>query len=432
MKKLTTLIAATLISITAAARAELLIEITGGSLEPTPIAVVPFGGPADAAALDLHSVVVADLERSGRFKALPSRQMLSLPGAASKILFQEWRQLKVDYLIVGTWSRSGAKKLSLSYALYDVRRQDRMLDGKLQAKIDSDELRLLAHRLSDELHLKLSGMRGLAATRIAYVSSRQQSGRLRHFLHVTDADGRRDQVIISSDQPLLSPTWSPRGDELAYVSFEKGHPQVFRYNLRSGRRRALFGGGEHSSSPAWSPDGRRIAMTLAREGNVDIYLLELASGRLRRLTRHRGIDTEPAWTPDGRDLIFTSDRGGAPQIYRLQVNRRGSVRRLSMEGDYNARAAPLPDGSGVLMVHGSQGDYHIAHQDFATGKVQILTDTQLDESPSIAPNGDMLIYASNHKGRGVLSLLSLSHGGVARLSVRNGRVGEPAWSPFRR
>ena len=418
------------------ASAELLIEITRGGDEPTPLAVVPFTWEARGGAPGgLAAIIGADLWRTGRFAPLPRAQMFSRPGAGKRIFFREWSQLQVDYLVVGTVGSSvdAADELRVRMELHDVHGRQLLQEWELRGT--AGRLRDMGHALSDLLYQRLSKARGVFSTRLAYISRIERGGAARYRLIVADADGARGRVLHESPAPLLSPVWAPDGRSLAYVSLERGRAAIFHQALSGGAPQLLLGEGEYSSAPAFSPDGNRLAAAVARGGNIDIQLLSLRQGgKLHRLTRHFAVDTEPAWLPDGRSLLFTSDRGGTPQIYRIGLGG-GQPERLSFTGYYNAGAVALPDGSGFLAVHGDSsatagGQYNIALYHFADKQLRILTGNALDESPTVAPNGIMLMYATRHEGRRVLAIAALDSDFLARLPARAGEVSEPAWSPF--
>jgi TolB protein len=405
-------------------RAQLLIEITHGNDSATPIAVVPFVRESGAEHEDIAAIIRSNMQRSGRFRPISPDQMLSLPGLDNKIIYQEWRQLKVEYIVVGKSTFVG-DELRLDYALHSVAQAKVIDSGALRS--GKNLARQGAHRLSDAIYKSLTGTRGAFATRIVYTLRRDSSPL--HSLRIADADGGNDETLLESEHPILSPQWSPKADALLFVGFEAGYPSVQRYNFKTRRTRPLLRNAEYSSAPAWSPDGRYIATVLARDANVDIYLFNANGKELRRMTRHFGIDTEPNFTEDGRSILFTSDRNGTPQIYRVSI-RGGTPTRLTHAGSYNARPVAIPNSRSMVMTHGDKGVYHIAQQNFDDRTVRVLSDTDLDESPTVSPNGHMLMYASNHKGRGVMVVVSLPGTSAARLQSRIGEIGEPAWSPF--
>lgn len=430
MKRLTTALALAALCLAAlGARADLTIEITQGVDNPTPIAVVPFAwqGPG-LAPEDLAFVIDSDLARSGQFAPVSRGDMLGLPSTQAEVFYRDWRVLNTDYLLIGRASAQ-AQQMRIEYELYDVLRQQQVLTGVQTGPVN--EARMLAHRVSDAVYEKLTGIPGAFATRLLYVSVSGGAGKETFRLTLADSDGARPIVLLESREPVLGPSWSPDGQHVAYVSFETGRPAIFRQELATGKREQLTNFKGLNSSPAWSPDGNSMAMVLSKDGSPDIYLMNLASKRLTRITRHWAIDTEPTWMPDGKSLLFTSDRGGKPQIYRYDL-RSGNTERVTYDGDYNARARVAQDGRNVAMVHRRDGRYHIALLDLETNRLHVLTSTALDESPSIAPNGSMVLYATKQAERGILAAVSVDGGVKFRLPAREGDVREPAWSPFMR
>jgi TolB protein len=408
-------------------QAELTIEITQGVDNPTSVAVVPFAwqGPG-AAPEDIAAVVDGDLTRSGQFAPVGRTDMLGLPSTEAEVFYRDWRAINTEYLLIGRVSVAG--EMRIEYELFDVLRQTRVYSGVESGP--ANEARMLAHRVSDQVYEKLTGIRGAFATRLLYVSvTRVPGGKDYYRLTLADSDGARPIVLLESREPLLAPAWSPNGKEVAYVSFETGRPAIFRQDLATGQREQLTNFQGLNSSPAWSPDGNTMAMVLSKDGSPDIYLMNLATKRLTRITNHYAIETEPTWMPDGNSLLFTSDRGGKPQIYRYNL-RSGTTDRVTFEGAYNARARVAQDGRNVVMVHQQDGDFHIALLDLVTNRLQILTSTALDESPSIAPNGSMVLYATKFDERGILAAVSVDGGVKFRLPAREGDVREPAWSPY--
>jgi TolB protein len=425
MKRMLVCLALTLVAL--GARAELVIEITQGRDNPTPIAVSPFSWQgAGAPPEDVAQVIDGDLARSGQFLPVDRADMLSRPSTESEVFYRDWRAISTEYLLIGRVTVSG--QMRIEYELFDVNRQARVLQGAETGPVG--EARMLAHRVSDKVYEKLTGIPGAFATRLLYVSvTRNPGGKDYYRLTLADSDGARPIVLLESREPVLAPTWSPDGKEIAYVSFETNRPAIFRQNLATGQREQLTNFPGLNSSPAWSPDGKTMAMVLSKDGSPDIYLMDLGSKRLTRVTRHYAIDTEPAWMPDGNSLLFTSDRGGRPQIYRYDL-RNGTTERVTYEGVYNARARVAQDGRNVVLVHQSSGSFHIAILDLVTNRMQVLTSTELDESPSIAPNGSMVLYATKAGDRGILAAVSVDGGVKFRLPAREGDVREPAWSPY--
>ncbi|MEE4361592.1 MAG: Tol-Pal system beta propeller repeat protein TolB [Pseudomonadales bacterium] len=410
------------------ARAELAIEITQGVDDPVPLAVVPFGWSETAPPPeDVAGIVRFDLARSGQFAMTAPQDMLSLPTREQDLFFRDWRVQGVSYVLIGSVART-ATGFEVTFALFDVYRETRLLQERVAA--DASSLRDLAHRVSDRVYEQLTGLRGAFSTRILYVVAQNIATENEVFrLEMADADGARARTLLRSREPILSAEWAPDGRRVVYVSFESGKPAIYLQEIATGRREKLTDFQGLNGAPAFSPDGRSLALVLSVAGNPDIYVLDLATRRLRQITRHFGIDTEPSWTPDGDHLVFTSNRGGQPQIYRVGLSD-GVIERLTFEGDYNARARMLADGKGILFVHRRQGVFHIASMDLARGNVTILTETDLDESPSVAPNGSMAIYATRASGRGILAVVSIDGRVKYRLPSTEGDVREPSWSPY--
>lgn len=410
------------------ARAQLVIEITQGVDDPTPIAIVPFAWTGESAAPeDVAQVMQDDFQRSGQFDPVDRADMLGFPSREEELFYRDWRAIASEYVLIGRMTAEG-ERLNLRFELYDVLRQTRIAEGDVSGPVG--EARMLAHRVSDAVYEKLTGIPGAFATRLIYVSvTRNPTGKDYFRLTLADSDGARPIVLLESREPIMSPTWSPDGKQVAYVSFETGRPAIFRQVLETGEREQLTNFRGLNSSPAWSPDGNTLAMVLSKDGSPDIYLMDMASRRLTRVTRHYAIDTEPSWMPDGRSFLFTSDRGGRPQIYRYDLMS-GLTERVTFEGTYNARARVAQDGRNVVLVHQRDGQYQIAIHDLVTNRLQVLTSTELDESPSIAPNGSVVLYATKFGERGILSAVSVDGGIKFRLPARSGDVREPAWSPY--
>ncbi len=409
--------------------AELAIEITRGLDKPTNIAVVPMtlrGG--GALGEDLGNIVSADLDRSGLFRTMSKINMLSYPATATEVYFRDWRIVGMEYVVVGEVVRDFDGRLKVTFSLLEVNGERMLFTRMVQGS--ERELRDIAHFISDTVYEAITGIPGAFSTRLAYVTATQAANRqITYRLMISDADGARERLMLESREPLMSPAWSPDGQELVYVSFETRRPAVFRQRLVDAHREQLTNFRGLNGAPSWSPDGRRLALVLSKDGNPEIYLFDLVTREFTRLTHHFAIDTEPSWTPDGRGIVFTSDRGGAPQIYRLTIGT-GAVERLTFEGSYNSRGQVAPDGRTMVMVHRRDGRYLIATQDLVSGRMRTLTETALDESPTVAPNGAMLIYATKQGSKGVLAAVSLDSRVRYILPSRQGDVREPAWSPL--
>jgi len=409
------------------ANAVLKIDITEGIEGATPIAIIPFqwNGAARLPDSDISGIISSDLARSGKFSPVPEKELLARPQRPEDIDVKTWRVAGVDHLVIGAVQQASNNMYKVEFRLFNVYRGEQVLGYSFNATRAT--LRTTAHQISDLIFEKLTGLPGAFNSRIAYVTS---SGKpMEYRLQVADTDGYNPQTLLTSKEPIMSPAWSPDGSRVAYVSFESGLSAIYIHNIHTGAREKIAAFDGINSAPAWSPDGKSMAMTLSKDDNPDIYVMSLANRSLRRLTNHWAIDTEPAWMPDGKSLLFTSDRGGKPQIYRYDINT-GATTRVTFEGTYNARARVAQDGRNVVMVHQQDGDFHIALLDLVTGRLQILTSTALDESPSIAPNGSMVLYATKEGDRGILAAVSVDGGVKFRLPSRDGDVREPAWSPY--
>jgi TolB protein len=416
------LLALALVSL--AARAQLTIEIVGGAGTAVPIAIVPFQGEANFP-LGITGIVAADLSRSGMFRMISADGVVPRPVRAEDVKFDVWRGRNADAVVVGSMTPLPDGRVEVRFALMDVVKQQ--LLTAMTYSVTPAQFRATAHKIADVIYEKITGDPGVFSTRIAYIT---KAG-ARYQLLVADADGADPQVIVTSNEPLLSPRWSPDGTRIAYVSFEQKKPVVYVQNLGTGARQAVANFRGSNSAPAWSPDGRRLAVTLTKDGGSQLYVMNADGGDARRVSTSNAIDTEAHFTPDGGSLLFTSDRGGSPQVYRLNLGS-GSVERLTFDGSYNVSPRPLPDGKGFVFVRRDGGRFQIAIQDYATRQMQILTSGPVDESPSVAPNGKLILYANDTGGRGILAAVS-SDGRVKQRLVSAGTdVREPAWGPYAR
>ena len=413
----------------AAAHAQLVIEITKSAEDAVPVAIVPFGWESSGAApFDVAEVVAADLRRSGRFAPLDRKDMIDRPTQGDQIRFQDWRYLKTDFIAVGKLVPEGTG-FAAQFELYNVLTGQRLAGQRLTA--NANAMRALAHRISDIIFEQLTGVRGAFSTRVAFVNVEGTPPKQRYKLIVSDYDGENQQTITSSDEPIMSPAWSPDAQSLAYVSFESKASAIYVQTLRTGERKRVSARAGINGAPAWSPDGKMLALTLSRkDGDVDVYTLELNSQVLTRMTFDPGIDTEPSWSSDGRKLYFNSDRAGGPQIYEIEVANPNRASRVSFEGSYNARPRVSPDGKQLAVVHLDRGNFRIAIIDLASKGLQVLSEGRQDESPSYAPNGAVLIYATQEKGRGVLATVSTDGRTAERFTNTVGEVREPVWAPF--
>jgi len=406
------------------------ILVTSGSDRATPIAVVPFGLQGGSVLPeDIADIIGNDLRNSGYYSPIPRQNMISQPSQASEVIFRDWKALGAQYVMVGSIVPSGGR-LQVQYALFNVATEQQVLTGSVAGS--TDQLRDMAHYIADQSFEKLTGIKGAFSTRMLYVTAeRFSTNNTRYTLQRSDYDGARAVTLLQSREPILSPRFAPDGKRIAYVSFEQRRPRIFIQNIDTGRREQVTNFEGLNGAPAWSPDGSRLAFVLSKDGNPDIYVMNVASRQISRVTAGPGINTEPFWGKDGNTLYFTSDRGGKPQIYKQSVSG-GGAERVSFEGNSNANPKLSADEKTLVMIHRQQGftNFKVAAQDLQRGSVKILSETSLDESPTVAPNGTMLIYATRQQGRGVLMLVSLNGRVRLPLPTAQGEVREPSWSPY--
>lgn len=400
------------------AAALLNLELTQGVDSRIPIAIYPFEGQSGSPA-SMSEIIKTDLSNSGYFRILESSK--------NGIDYPSWKNQGIDNVVVGSMAAQGGGQYGVGFQLLDVVAKHRLLAEKYKAP--SQLLRHLAHHISDEVYEKLTGVRGVFSTKIAYVLVKRVDGKPRYILEVADADGYAPKPLLISSQPIMSPRWSPDGRKLAYVSFENRRAQIYIAELATGNRTLVSSFPGINGAPAWSPDGRKLALVLSKTGKPKIYVIDLGTKALKQITSGLSIDTEPSWSPDGKSLLFTSDRSGKPQIYEANLSD-GSIQRITFKGNYNARASYTPDKKYIVMLHREDRQFSIAMMDRKTEHVRLLSHANLDESPSVAPNGKMVLFATVHGNRGVLGVVSADGRVQLRLPSREGDVREPAWSPF--
>ncbi len=408
------------------------IDIVGGNASALPITVVPmpYQGSAGTPQTDVAAVVRADLDRSGQFRTLPEAQIVEKPTRGSEINFPTWKALKQDYIVVGRVMDAGEGSYRVEYEMFDIATQQRQLGLAMTARANA--MRDVAHQMADAIYEKITGVRGAFWTRIAYVTATGSGNNMHYALMVADSDGWNPQTIVRSAEPLLSPTWSPDGRKLAYVSFERGNSAIYVQDISTGARQLVSSFRGINGAPSFSPDGSKLALALSRSGNPEIYVMDLGSRQLTQLTNHFGIDTEPTWAPDGKTIYFTSDRGGRPQIYQVSAGG-GAASRVTFQGSYNATASVSWDGKKIVMAQGSGNTYRIVMMDSSLGSPRwsTLSTGSLDESPSFAPNASMVLYAAREGRRGVLYSVSADARVRQRLVLADGDVREPSWGPYR-
>ena len=409
---------------------ELFLEITKGSEDPYKVAIIPFEGNTRVSK-QLNSIVRNDLIRAGEFSILDEELLLPVKIINDELIYSDWKLLGMDYLVTGIITKAN-NSLDINYEIYDVHKKRKVRSSKVFGI--PNQIRQLGHYTSDGIYESITGIKGIAATRILYVNEIKDSQLTPTYrLMLADSDGANEKILLSSSEPIISPSWSPDGKSVAYVSFETGMAKVYIQEIASGKREAVLSKETQISSPSWSPDGKYLSLTLYQDGNAEIYILRLRDRALTRMTNQFAIDTESSWSPKGNKILFTSGRSGSPQIYELDLRKLNpKAKRVSFEGTYNAKASYLPNEEGIIFVHRSNdGLFHIALKYKKENFIRVLTEAKMDESPSVAPNGNMVIYGIREKNLSMLAGFSLS-GAKFKLPASNGEVREPAWSNFLR
>ncbi len=413
------------------AQAVLKIDITEGFEGALPIAVVPFQwrGGSKLVNGDVSAIIASDLARSGKFSPAAEKDLIARPQKLADVHYKTWRIAGMDHIVIGSVALQRDGTYQVEFRLIDILKAKQVLGYSFTAT--KDTIRTVAHQISDHVFTHITGMPGAFGTRIAYVTVKRSKKNSSSRLQVSDTDGYNPQTLLTSNEPIMSPAWSPNGAELAYVSFENGQAEIFTHNVRTGIRKSRAKYKGLNGSPAWSPDGKKLAVTLSKDGNADIYIVNLRDNKLKRLTNHWAIDTEAIWTPDGRSIIYTSSRSGKPQLYKQSVRTSSRPERLTYEGGYNASASISEDGKHIAYVHGEGNVYRIAVLELKTKSSRILTDGPLDESPEFAPNNSMILFASQERRKAVLAAVSVDGRQKQRLEFTDGEVREPSWAAVR-
>jgi TolB protein len=408
---------------------ELILEITKGSDNPYSLALLNFDG-SETKIYEVSNIVKNDLNRTGEFRILDNKQLLSIPTNEDNLNYSDFKLLGIDYIVMGSLEEEDTSNISAVYKIFSVQKESQLRTSTVYGV--PNKLKQLAHYISDGIYEEITGLKGVASTRLLYVTEEFSGGISQFKLNVADADGSNEQILLRSNEPIISPSWSPDSKKVAYVSFETGMAKVFIQNIATGKREIVLENKFQISSPSWSPNGKFMSLTLYQDGNAEIYILNLKNKNLTRLTNHYSIDTESSWSPNGSKIMFTSGRSGSPQLYEINLKKfNAKPQRITFEGNYNAKGSYLPNGEGVVFVHRKNSNFQIALKYFNENFVRPLTNSQLDESPSISANGNVIIYAISENETGLLAGVTLS-GARFRLPMKKGEVREPSWSGFLR
>ena len=402
---------------------ELILEITQGTQDPYRVAVIKFNGD-DQISSEIDQIIKNNLIRTGEFNLFDNDDLLSIPNNEDEIIFNDFRILNIDYLIIGSLA-SESSNIKAEYQVFDIKKGSKVRSSTVYGIPNKN--RQLAHYISDGIYEEITGIQGIASTKILYVTQNKD-----YRLVVADADGKNEQILLESSEPIISPSWSPDSKKVAYVSFETGMAKVFVQDIASGDRELVIENSFQISSPAWSPDGKFLSLTMYQDGNAEIYILNLKNKNLTRLTNHYAIDTESTWSKKGSKIMFTSGRSGSPQLYEINLRKSNArPRRITFDGNYNAKGTYLPNNEGIVFVHRADVNFQIALKYFDENFIRPLTESQMDESPSISPNGNVIVYSIKEEDLGLLSGVTLS-GAKFKLPATEGSVREPAWSGFLR
>ena len=412
-----------LIFLSVTIEAKLKIEISQGSKDLAKIAIVPFSD-GKKTNIALSDLIEKNLTLFGEFKATPKNEMLSFPSSEDNFFYRDWNILKIDYAVIGNLEEKNNSEFYIEYFVFNVPLKKLILRGDITG--DINELSQISKVISNRTYKAITGLEGIFNTKLAYILNPQKEI---YKICVSDIDGSNEQILFESTAPLMSPSWSSDNKKLAYVSFEKGYPEIYMQDLFSGKRESIKTLGLSNSAPVWSPDNKKLAFVMSMSGNPDIYIYDLRNKKISRHTTHYGIDTEPSWSPNSKKLLFTSNRSGSPQIYELTISS-NRIKRITLDGDYNARASYFPNGKDIVLVHGNNGIFHIGTKKIRSRFINTISKTTLDESPTISPNGNIIIYATKNNSQGYLAGLTLDGKSKFTLPTKFGSVREPAWSPL--
>lgn len=402
------------------AEAQFRVDVSGVGLTQVPISIANFKGEG-VSTQKISAIVAADLERSGQFRTVDAGAVVLDENTQPDM--SAFRQKAVDAMAAGSVTRLADGRIDVRFRLWDVVKGSNL--GGASHVVTAPNLRLAAHKVSDYIYEKLTGEKGVFATKIAYVTKAGS----RHTLWVADADGENAITALASGEPIMSPSWSPNGTQLAYVSFEARKPEIWVHEVLTGKRRLLSSFKGSNSAPSWSPDGRSLVVTLTRDGNSQVYALSTSGGEPTRLSRSEGIETEATYSADGKNIYFVSDRGGAPQIYRMGSSGGGATR-VTFSGNYNISPTLSPDGKWLAYISRAGGGYKLFAMDLATGAANAITDTNADEKPSFAANSKLIVYATKFQGREALMTTTVDGRVKAKLGGVGGDIREPAWAPM--
>ncbi|URJ23634.1 Tol-Pal system beta propeller repeat protein TolB [Blochmannia endosymbiont of Camponotus sp. C-003] len=417
--------------------ADMHIEITCGVNTAHPIAVIPFTYinnqyHKSMSIENIASIIAADLRNSSKFNTIPVEYLPHKPTKVSDVIPTFWEKLGINIIVLGTVHINYDENYIISYHLVDTSSNPALIILENQYSVEKKWLRYVAHAISNEIFEKLTGIKGVFCTRIAYIL-RIYNDKYPYELYVSDYDGHNPISICRSTEPLMSPAWSPDGKKIAYVTFSSGHSELVVQALNTGLVNSIISFPNHNGAPSFSPDSKKIAFSLSKTGSLNLYIMDLESGEVKQLTKNRNNNTEPSWFPDNQNIAYTSDQGGKPQIYKINI-KTTEIQRLSWLHTSNQNPSVSSDGTFLIMVNRHQGKQNIAKLNLLTGQEEILTDTLLADTPSIAPNNTMVVYSNINKDLTIttshLELISVDGHFKAHIQKNQGDIRFPTWSPL--